>query len=909
MKNTLRMVAVLLVLATLLVPVLAGCKKTPPGPSTSAIKQGTYRTFTSVMPSNWNEMTYQDNNDTQILSYIGSSFFEYDYKFDEALGGKFKEDGSVNADAIVSGGFTTNYSAATKLEDVTSSVDAKWGYTPEQKAEGGYAWKITLRQDLKWDDGTPIDADDFVYSMKEQLNPLFMNYRANTYYSSIFVKNAKNYLFSLTDFTYETIASQEYENCAAAIADGKIIYINMFNFYGAEGAPKITSYDETTFVPVLDYEDTYSKEWIEYTDETLYFDYAYFVSEYTDEETKVNPYVKEDGTIDFVAFLAFVNEYNAAVDADPEIPADKKADNYISISSFFFSAAMIWSWYAPYFDTPDYAPYVALKIENTTKVKDFANVGLYAPSKYELVICLDKPHKFLKEDGSLAYLAAYYLSSLPLVKESLYESCKKEPAVGSTLWTTNYNSTYETSASWGPYKLASFQSGKSYELVKNENWFGYGLETNKNQYNITKISCELLETEDTQWMGFLSGKYDGIGIDTKHLEYVDSKYAVVNYGSAAYGIQIYSNLDVLKDSGRNNSILAIENFRRALSLSLDREKFNKTVFGTLPPTYGIIGEGYYSDVESNIVYRETVQAKKTLLRTYGFTENTDGTWTDGTHVYADIDKAYNAMNGYNPTQAKELLLDAYNELVSKADYYGYDASQDITLLYGATNSSDTSTKKLNFMQDLVNELAKGTPLEGKIKIEMDTKYGSTWSDSFKAGSYDLCIVAGIGGNVFNPYNMIGSFVNPEDSLKFSSWWNSSLETFSFTMPAGNYEGAGKEHTMSVLNWFFCLTGQATTEDQPVKFNWDEGFAPYEARVELLAKLEEYVLSKFFSIQCSFDAEMALDGAKFSSISAEYNTFMGYGGIRYNIVNYTDAEWDAFVKANNGDLTNEYKKAE
>ena len=84
----------------------------------------TYNTTTTVMPSNWNEFTYADNNDTQIMSYIGSSFFEYDYKFENDK--KYNEDGSINKDGIVPGAYTTNYSAATKLEDVTSSVDAKW---------------------------------------------------------------------------------------------------------------------------------------------------------------------------------------------------------------------------------------------------------------------------------------------------------------------------------------------------------------------------------------------------------------------------------------------------------------------------------------------------------------------------------------------------------------------------------------------------------------------------------------------------------------------------------------------------------------------------------------------------------------------------------------------------------------
>ena len=158
-------VATTVVMASSVAASLTGCRKTADGI--------TYNSYTIAMPSDWNLMTYRDNNDTQIIDYINSGFFEFDYLFDESKGGKFKADGTVNADAIVSGGYSVKYSAATKLEDVTASVDAKFGYTQAQKDAGGYAWKFTLRDDLKWDDGTPIKAEDFVYSMQEQLNPDF----------------------------------------------------------------------------------------------------------------------------------------------------------------------------------------------------------------------------------------------------------------------------------------------------------------------------------------------------------------------------------------------------------------------------------------------------------------------------------------------------------------------------------------------------------------------------------------------------------------------------------------------------------------------------------------------------------------------------------------------------------------
>ena len=58
-----------------------------------------------------------------------------------------------------------------------------------------------------------------------------------------------------------------------------------------------------------------------------------------------------------------------------------------------------------------------------------------------------------------------------------------------------------------------------------------------------------------------------------------------------------------------------------------------------------------------------------------------------------------------------------------------------------------------------------------------------------------------------------------------------------------------------------------------------------------------------------DAGGSFLGAKFSYVNYDYNTFMGYGGFRYMVVNYTDAEWTAFVAANNNDLSTEYKKSE
>lgn len=815
----------------------------------------TYRTYTVVMPSNWNEMTYEDENDTQIMNRIGSPFFEYDFKFEG--GKKFNDDGTINAEGILPGEFDVKYSAATKLEDVTSEVDAKWGYTDEQKAAGSYAWKITLREDLKWDDGTPIDANDFVYTMQQQLDPDFQNMRASTFYNNIMIKNARNYTYQGQSVWVDNGASGEPGYTVADLVKGEDGTYSM-----ADGsAVKFALTD--TLKQCSDYSVT-DLAGMGYLDADAFA----ALQEQTDENGRVPV---TDETIDLVAKL---------IDTD--------------------------NWgHEPVENVPLY-----MVGEVTYGEMSFEDVGLYAPSQYELVVCLDAPIKCLKEDGSLSYEAAYSFGSLPLVKKDLYESCKQEPQAGAELWTSNYNSSLETSASWGPYKLSSFQSGKSYEMEKNENWYGYGLEEYKDQYLVDKIFCEQVAEPATQWIKFLGGEIDSIGLDVDHKEdYRDSKYTLFMPDTGTYGTMIYSNLDVLKTNGRNNGILAIEDFRKAISLYLDRDDFNSTLFTSHKPCYGLLGPAYYYDVENGGVYRSTQQAKEGLLRVYGYTQNEDGTWTDGTNKYATYEDAYEVMNGMNQPLAKELVEAAYKELTENADKYGYDSGKKITLLFGTSSDTANTRRAFDYMTKFFNSLTEGTSLEGQIELVFDASFGENWNSDFKAGAYDLAVTVGFGGGPFDPCGFLQCYMDPTAGLMYSVWWNPDTEMLTYTMPEGDYAGAGQELTMSIYNWYCCLNGLAESRGCAQTYNWSDGFAPADARLLLLAKLEEVYLGKYFAIMTTSQYGATVYGAKFKQITDEYNTFMNFGGMQYVRPMYDDAEWAEFVKANNNDLSTEYKKVE
>ena len=868
MKKKLRSILTMALCLVLVAIMVVGCGKTPPAETTAStttgkpdtpvvpatFKQAEYNTTTQTMPSNWNELTYADNNDVQIMSYIGSSFFDYDYKFENDR--KYNADGSINKAGVVAGAYTTNYSAATKLEDVTSSVDAKWGYTDAQKAEGGYAWKITLRDDLKWDDGTPIKAADFVYSMKQQLDPAFMNFRANTYYDTLKIKNSKVYFFQNQEGTYEGVESQGYENNAAAIAAGQVIYINVYDLWGAEG--------------YVDAQGNACPQWVAYNDETVY-----------DTPTAWTAGEAEDA----------------------------------------FSGKDLWDAYgADYLEVgADYESCAAVYVVNTVRNVEWDSVGIYSiDSENAIVVCLDKAFAFLRDDGSLSYLAAYYMSGLPLVHQAKYEASKKAPANGATLWTTNYNSSLETTASWGPYKLAEFEAGSHYKLVKNENWYGWNMEQYKNQYNITAINCRKVDEWSTGWMGFLNGTYDDATLATENAaEYVDSKYVYYSSnGTGTFGMQLYSNLSVLKNSDNNNGILAIPEFRQAFNLALNRSDLVEKIWpGTAIPCFGLINVAYYYDIENAPTlpdggqYRNTTQAKEGVLRAYGFTQDTNGKWSSGDLKNLDLDEAYESLTGYNPTLAKEKMVAAIAELTANAEKYGYDASKNITLVYGSSVDNAKQRFRANYLQEVLDDLTKGTALEDKIDVVFDASAGAKWSDAFRSGATQIGFGYGFSGNPFNPFDIVGAFVNPDDDLNYHMYWDTSAIDMTLTMPAGDYEGAGQTITMSVQNWFFCLNGLAASEKQAKTYNWDAGYAPVEVRLMILSALEELTIKESRSIMLIAESGGSFLGAKFSYFSDVENVFMGFGGLRYMEVNYTDAEWTDYVKANNNDLTAEYKKSE
>ena len=108
------------------------------------------------------------------------------------------------------------------------------------------------------------------------------------------------------------------------------------------------------------------------------------------------------------------------------------------------------------------------------------------------------------------------------------------------------------------------------------------------------------------------------------------------------------------------------------------------------------------------------------------------------------------------------------------------------------------------------------------------------------------------------------------------------------------------YTYNLEQWRLILQGK---DGCPVNF---KNF-PMEDQLTALGAVETAILKAYYSIPVYSRYSASLMGYKTDYITYEYNTFMGYGGIRYMSYNFDDTEWAAFVAEKGGELNYKFGK--
>ena len=805
-----KLIALLLAAVMVFGLVACGGEKTPETTAPAVDATYTYNTALSEFPTNWNYHTYQTATDAEILDYISSSFYIFDYN--ETLDGYAMVDGMAVGEPV----------------DVTADYVGQFGIEEGATAR---AYVLNLRQDLKWEDGTPITAHDFVESAKRLLNPEAQNYRADGMYSgSVKIHNAEAYLKQgQVNMTENNLAPTRY--LVADLVKGED---------GAYTTPDgIPMYIGTAF-PLND--------WL--GGKTL----QYYVEGYGDSMFDV---------ASFEALAAMADENGLVAATDETIDLLTKV--------ITFSAG----WGESADNVPDYLVY-----EVTYPEVAWENVGWFALSDYELCFVMD------------AELSGFYLKynlSAPLVNLELYDACA---SVVDGVYTNTYGTSAETTMSYGPFKLTSFQADKQYVLEKNENFYGLTEDT----YQVTKWVVDCVPEASTRLELFLQGKLDSFGLSKDYMdEYQMSDYTYYSTGDSTFAMCFNPDAEALVNAqaalgeNMNKTILTIKEFRQAMSYALDRNAFCLATSPMNAPGFGLYSGLIISDPEAGTAYRTTDVAKNVLAEFWGVSEE----YGEG-KMYADIDEAIDSITGYNLTKAQELFDVAYDMAIAQGLM---DEDDIIEIKIGTPNN--TSTFYNNGYEFLVNnytEAVKGTKLEGKLTFTRDDTLGNAFSDALNNNQVDMLFGVGWTGSALDPYGLMEAYVKPDYQYDDST---------DFTAIYCDIEVNGVVYTASVWDWYCIMNGETKTitaaDGSTIEFSCGVADEDPATRLAILGALEGAVLLNYNFIPIMDDASAQLRGQQVSYYTEDYIFGMGFGGLKYYTFNYTDAEWDAYVAENGGQL--------
>ena len=792
----------------------------------------TYHTYTTALGSNWNPHAWETNGDSSILSYIETPLC------------------TMSIDDSENGVYQWVYLAAESVTDVTADHQddlTKYAVTlPEGQAvedtTSGFVFEIKLNPEMKWEDGTAINADTYIYSMKALLDPAMKNYRANLYYAG-----------------------------ESAVAGGDKYYY----------AGEVAVLDNSSTGAIASIEDLVAGEdgvYTTATGEPVWFNVGY-PSDYCSGMSMIEIGEYYDGYGYDIWEDASIDALAALVDEEGKVAVTDET----------------WALIATCINTTDWGN------EDESYVPCYLGYNYtYAECEYD-----DTVGCYKVDDYTIRYVTQsqidinYFLTSCTsnwLVYEGLYEAGKD---TSGELVTTDYGTSLETTMSYGPYKMESLQDAKQLVFVQNENYYLYDKTESgylyaftdylvdgehARAYQTTKVVIDVMD-DDAAKQAFLKGELTEWAPSADDLPtYATSEQlykAPETYTMSFFfntGLEALQEMDNSKGN-TNSVVLTNKNFRMAFSLGIDRNEFVGATSGYVP-AFSLLNSLYYYDVYNDPTssYRNSDEAMQAICNFYGV-EYGEGT------PYADLKAAHDSINGYNLTMAQELMKTACEELVAEGLYTeGEDIVIRIGWAKGALTSSDN--QQLTLMNKYINAAAEGSGF-GTITLEavgnLPDRYGDVPAGEFAIG------YGAWGGAAFYPFRNFQVYCDTEQyagQINELGCWDPATETLTLTVN-------GEEMTKTWQDWSRCMVGSGDLANES-----------FETKLQVLADMEEAFLNFVYRIPLCSTTVCSLQSYQADYYTQDYNIMYGYGGLELMTYNYTDAEWAEFVAEQGGTLSYE-----
>lgn len=758
----------------------------------------TYNTALSDFPTNWSALQNQTSTDSEILDYISAQFYTFDYKdMDDPEAGYKMTPDLASGDPI----------------DVTADyVGDKWGIAEGETAR---AWKIPLRENLAWQDGTPITSADFIESYKRLIDPKAANYRADGLWT------------------------------------GNMVVM------GAEAYGKAGTSAETTFGTLISLEGT---------------DMEGFLAAHGEEKGYINWANSYGDTYDFTN-KAWTG---AAEDAWVETP--------LTVAELYtFFTAGEGSAYANWADTAtkmEWA-YDELAVMYTYPEADWENVGMLADGDYAIVFIISEPL-----EGFYLY---YSLTSCYLVNVDLYDKCASEEG---GVYTNTYGTSVETTMSYGPFMLTSFQSDKEFVLEKNPYYYGWELPEFEGSYQITKWVVTCVKEASTRLEMFLNGQLDIYGLNKDDMaDYSTSDYTYYSEGDSIYNMVFNPDLEALTANQAaageniNKTILTVKEFRMAMSMAMNRAEFCLATSPTNGPAFALYGSQIVADPDNGIAYRSTDEAKQVIVDFWAL-----GDEIGEGKLYATVDDALESISGYNLEMAKEYFDKAYDIAIESGLM---DEDDVVEIIVGTPNlSSAFYNAGYDYIVNNYTEAVKGTKLEGKLTFTRDGTLGNGFADALRANNVDMLFGVGWTGSTFDPYNLLQVYVSP--NYQYDSSWDATAVDMAVELD-------GVSYTASVYDWYLFCNGKTVTVVNADGAEVSLTAADNSQKIIVLAACENVILQNYNNIPLMNASSAALKGMKIEYFTEDQVFPMGRGGVKWMTFNYTDAEWADYVAEQGGTL--------
>lgn len=765
----------------------------------------TYNIMMAASPLNWNPHAWEMNNESDLMTFTDLPLTDI----------TIAEDGVA---------YKWIYEGADAVTDVTKDFadKEKWGIPAD--AEQGRAFLVDLNQNAKWANGEPINADTYIYSMSQLLDPTMKNYRSN------------NYL----------------------VGDSAIAGADKY-FYADKAGQDIYS-------DVCTGTETYA----DVTDDKMFVDFAGVVPFFGDAfnsyyDNGYQDYYKNADGVDLYA------KYSATTGYQP-LTEEMKADLNTIAANFGDAREVAYK---------EFCSYVSGQYEAGT----MEDVGVYKTGDYQFMYITANP-------VSMFNLLVSFTSNW-IVYEPLYEAGKKTVE---NLVATDYATSLETTMCAGPYKMVSFEKDKQLVLERNENWFGYTDGKHEGQYNATRVKIDIVAEHNTALQLFNQGKLDDIELNSDDLTIYRMSDNLLKTDQTytfrwIFGTSLESltALEAEANDGANKKVLSYDDFRKALSLSMDRAAFCAQATAGYKPAFYLINYLYYTDIENdpNSQYRNTTAAKEAVLRLYGI-EYGEG------KTYATVDDAYAAVTGYDLDEAKALFQKVYEQAIKDGNYTDGQPVAITCMATAASSLTPDDTKQQDMMNQFVTEATKGTGFEGKITFTFKCGAKNRYDDVAN-GKIEM-IRGAWGGAAFYPFSMMQCYCDDDymgglDKIHESNGWNPTVETLDIVY---DFDGNGEAETVNKTYKDWCVALN----------NGEYAFADPDLRLHILSTMETGILSAYQCIPWAAETMCSLYSQKINMATLDYNIMYGYGGTRLMTFNYDDAAWDEYVASQGGTLSYE-----